>query len=134
MSIDDVLAELRSRYGGPLEGVNPPTVGLNNSDIERWCADLAISRAALYDLLALHLADGFHRNELQFEFCDSVVNAIHAVITLADEIRPAFFWSVFLAFDEGEYFHENKRDEDPVATYTRPLIAEIIRKHSAPRR
>jgi hypothetical protein len=32
----------------------------------------------------------------------------------------------FFAFDEGEYYHGNNRQEDPEATYTRPLIARIV--------
>jgi hypothetical protein len=31
-----------------------------------------------------------------------------------------------LAFDEGEYYHNNNRDEDPIEVYTRPMIARIV--------
>ncbi len=131
MSIDIVLSELQSRYRVALE---PPALELSNSDIERWSGELATSRAALYDSLALRLAHGFYRNELPYSFCDSVLNSIHGLITIADEIRPDLFWSIFLAFDAGEYFHEPSRREDPVAAYTRPLIEQIVRKHGAPPR
>jgi hypothetical protein len=63
---------------------------------------------------------------LTFAFCDAVVNDLHGVITFANELRPGLFWEVFLAFDEGEYYHGNNRDEDPAEIYTRPLIAHII--------
>jgi len=132
MPIDNVLAELKSMYRGALEGTDAPIVRLSNADIERWSVDLARPRAVLYDLLALRLAQGFHRSEFPFSFCDRVVNHIHGVITIADENRPDLFWSVFLAFDEGEYYHDNNRNEDPVAKYTRPLIAQIVGKHSGP--
>ena len=72
------------------------------------------------------LARGFHNSELSFEFCDAVVNDIHGVITSANEIRPTLFWDVYLAFDEGEYYHNDKRDEDPSEAYTRPMIARIL--------
>ena len=48
------------------------------------------------------------------------------MITFADEHRPELFWSVYLAFDEGEYYHNGNRDQDPVAVYTVPMINEII--------
>jgi hypothetical protein len=39
---------------------------------------------------------------------------------------PQIFWDVHSAFDEGEYYHGNNRDEDPVEVYTRPMIARVI--------
>ena len=126
MPIDTVLAELKSMHGGAA-----PVVGLSNADIERWSADLAISTEALYDMLALRLAQGFHRDELPFSFCDYVVNEIHAVITVGNQIRPDLFWRVYLAFDEGEYHHRgDNRDEDPVAKYTRTQIAQIVEEYT----
>ena len=54
------------------------------------------------------------------------MNDVHGVISSADEIRPALFWEVYLAFDEGEYYHNDKRDEDPPEVSTRPMIARIL--------
>ena len=79
-----------------------------------------------YDQIALHLALGFHASELPFAFCDAVVNDLHVVITFANEDRPDLFWRVFLAFDGGEFHHHSNRDEDPVETYTRPMISRIV--------
>jgi hypothetical protein len=80
----------------------------------------------LYDQIAIRLAYGFHASEMTFAFCDAVVNDLHGVIISADELRPELFWAVYLAFDEGEYYHGNNRDEDPVEVYTRPMIARIV--------
>ena len=102
---------------------------LNEGDIERWSALIDEPRAVLYDRIAIYLARGFHRSELTFEFCDAVVNDIHGIITSGDEDRPDLFWAIYLAFDEGEYYHGNKRDEDPVEVYTRPQIARIMENH-----
>lgn len=101
---------------------------LTDDDVERWSALTGEPRSALYDQIALYLARGFHRSELDFEFCDAVVNDIHAIITLADDIRPDLFWEIYLAFDGGEYYHSNKREDDPAEVYTRPLIARAIEK------
>mgnify|MGYP001553734787 CR=1 FL=1 len=101
---------------------------LTDDDIQRWSTLIGKPRSALYDQIAVYLARGFHCSELEFEFCDAVVNDIHAIITLANDVRPDLFWEVYLAFDEGEYHHSNKREEDPVEVYTRPLIARFIDK------
>ena len=132
MPIDAILSELKSMYPRGLEGADTATGRLGSADIDRWSATLAMPRAAFYDLLALRLASGFYRDEFPFSFCDRIVNDIHGVITLADEARPDLFWSVFSAFDAGEFNHGNNRNEDPVAKYTRPLIAQVLAKHANP--
>lgn len=84
-----------------------------------WCA-LRPDRA--------FLAYGFYFGELSFDFCDRIVNDIHGVITLGEEERTATFWEVFRAFDEGEYYHRDNPDEDPVEVYTKPQIAQVVSK------
>src|SRR5665213_3539834 len=130
MPLDAVLTELKSMFRTAFAATGAPVVRLSNADIERWSVDLAVPRAGLYDLLALRLAHGFHRGEFPFAFCDWIVNDIHGVITMANEDRPDLFWNVLLAFDAGEYYHDNNRNEDPVAKYTRPLIAQIVGRHN----
>ena len=119
-------------YRADIEGTDLAVTPLKESDIQRWSADLGMPRGALYDLLALHLASGFHRNELPFRFCDHVATDISGVIVLANEALPNLFWSVYLAFDKGEYYHGNDRTENPVDAYTRPMIAKIINQFGPP--
>jgi hypothetical protein len=102
---------------------------LTEDDIQRWCGLIGEPRSALYDQIAIYLARGFHTSELDFEFCDAVANDMHYIIISADDWRPNLFWEVYLAFDEGEYYHANNRDEDPVERYTRPLIAQIVKRY-----
>jgi hypothetical protein len=133
MLIEHVLDELKQMYRGALGATDTPPTCLTNSDVERWRANLGVARAALYDGLAHHLASGFYRNDLPFVFCDSVITDLHGVMIAALEDRPELFWSVFLAFDEGEYYHRGGRTEDdPIAKYTRPMIAQIITKYGHP--
>jgi hypothetical protein len=126
MKFADVTSELKDLYKDPLGYPHPTVPRLSESGVQRWSSSLGESRSTLYDQIALHLARGFHASELTFAFCDAVVNDLHGVITFANELRPGLFWEVFLAFDEGEYYHGNNRDEDPAEIYTRPLIAHII--------
>lgn len=79
----------------------------------------------MYDRIAIYLARGFNCSELSFEFCDAIANDVHGVITFADEDRPDLFWKVYLAFDEGENYHGDNREQDPVEVYTRPQIAIV---------
>lgn len=99
---------------------------MREEDVQRWSASLGILRSELYDRIATYLAQGFNRSDLSFEFCDAIVNDLHGVITFADEDRPDLFWKVYLAFDEGEYYHGNDREQDPIEVYTRPQIAQIV--------
>jgi hypothetical protein len=126
MSFDVVLNDLRAIYQAPSGVPHSGSIHLAEDDIRRWIALMGEPRSVLYDRIAIYLARGFHSSELPFAFCDAVVNDISGVITSADENRPELFWEVYLAFDEGEYYHNNKRDEDPVEVYTRPRIARIV--------
>jgi hypothetical protein len=126
MILGDVLAELRDRYSPDINQRCPNPKRLTTSDVQRWSTATGEARSDLYNQIAARLAFGFHDTEFSFSFCDAVVNDIHAVITRCNEDRPDLFWSVFLAFDAGEFYHDGNRDQDPVDTYTRPEIARIV--------
>ena len=121
MSFEAVLSDLKSIYGIYLlqtEQPIPPKNRLTEDDVQKWSTLMGVPRSVLYDQIAIHLARSFNESELTFLFCDWILNDIHGLITTNDEERPALFWQVYLAFDEGEYYHANKRDEDPVEVYT----------------
>ena len=132
MDFDVVMKDLHAIYQTGSDGHIPADARLTEDDIRRWTDLLGEPRAGLYDRIATYLARGFHNAELPFEFCDAVVNDIFSVTLSADEDRPKLFWEVYLAFDEGEYYHDNNRDEDPVETYTRPQIASIVESLNHP--
>lgn len=125
-SFDAVATDLFRLYG-------PAGEGLTEEDVRRWSDLIEMDRGTLYDRIALFLARGFYIGELPFEFCDRIVNDIHAVICFADECRPETYWETYLAFDEGENYHSNNPEEDPVDFYTKPQIARIVAKHEAPK-
>jgi len=128
-----VVSELKILYNDPLDYPHSRAPGLTDADIDRWCNLIVDSRSVLYDQIALFLARGFHSSELTFAFCDAVINELFSIITATHEHCPEFFWAVYLAFDEGEYYHGNNRDEDPVETYTRPMISRILDDTLLPR-
>lgn len=108
----------------------PPPL-LTDADIRKWTSETGLTRGALYDRIAIYLARGFHRSELDFDFCDKIVNTIHGIISGLDEDRPRLFWDVFLAFDSGEFYRDNDRSRDPIEEITRPLIAKVVGQHSS---
>lgn len=136
MSFGDFATELTSIYTREVEDVTGVTSLQLDDALRRLNETVGHPRSLLYDELAEYLARGFHEGQLQFEFCDAIVNDVHVLITTAGKDRPELFWSVYLAFDDGEYCHGNNFDEDPIEVYTRPAIAQVLkylasRGHSA---
>lgn len=129
MAIQEVLSELKELYGNAPTQEEPFGTALQQADVQRWASECDLSRPELYDEIAAHLAVGFESSALNFGFCDAVVNNVFAVSTAFDDLRQPLFWAVYLAFDEGEYFHGNNRDEDPEEVYTRPMIAQAIQDY-----
>ena len=125
MRVDDIIAELKTFYE---DGVryNDLRRHLGEVDVERWTTTLGCSLSQLFDMIAMHLASGYFGSELSFEFCDAVVNDLFGPVIDTAGVTPTVFWDVYLAFDQSEYFHGNKRDEDPKEVYTRPMIARVL--------
>jgi hypothetical protein len=121
-------------YSRDAEPLQLNRVIMTNENVQKWSTSLGVPRSVLYDQLAMYLARGFHASELPFSFCDHVINDLHAVISRANENRPDLFWQVFLAFDAGEFYPNNNRDQDPVAIYTRPQITLIVQREASRQR
>jgi hypothetical protein len=125
MEVVDIISELKTVYR---DGVAYRALErhLGEKDVERWAAARRCTRTQLFDEIATCLAFGFHSSDLSFEFCDAVVNDLCGPVTSTSGPRPQVFWQVYSAFDEGEHYHGDNRDEDPVEVYTRPAIARIV--------
>ena len=128
MSFDVVKADLNYIYARDPEN-QPSRTHLTGDDVQRWATLTDTSQDVLCDQIGLYLAQGFQDSELTFAFCDAIVNDIFGLITSWQTKWPDLFWKVYLAFDEGEYYHGSNRDEDPVEVYTRPRIAQIVADH-----
>ena len=126
---DDIIAALEARYTPDLNW-DERQILLTGTDVDEWSVRVGLPHGVLYDAFALRLALGFNNNELDFGFCDQVLNELHGVISRRDEDRPELFWSVFLAFDAGEYYHDGNRSVDPVEAYARPQIAQIVQRYA----
>jgi hypothetical protein len=125
MKASDIIGELKTFYK---DGVEYASLDrhLTEADVERWSNVCGWSRSHLFDEIAKRLALGYNASELSFDFCDMVVNDLAGPVTNTSGARPQVFWEVYSAFDEGEYYHGNNRDEDPEEVYTRPMIARVV--------
>jgi hypothetical protein len=125
MEAFDIISDLKTIYrdGVPYADLDRH---LTEADVLRWCTIGGRSRSQVFEEIAKFLALGFYNSELSFGFCDAIVNDLFGSYTDTAKPKSELFWDVYLAFDEGEYYHGNNRDEDPVETYTRPMIARIV--------
>ena len=140
-AIRELIASLKAKHEDEVALLDTLTVGVaeldgpklprlvTESDLENWSVRSTLARNKLLDAFAFELALGFNENALDFDFCDRVVNELHGALNLQEE-EPALFWSVFLAFDAGEFYRDNDRNIHPVDRYTRPQIADIVRRHT----
>jgi hypothetical protein len=129
MEVFDIIGELKTIY---IEGVSYRDLDrhLTEADVVRWSTGSGWSRRQLFDEIAKCLAQGFQMFELSFEFCDAVMNDLFGPVTNTSGPKPEAFWDVYYAFDEGEHYHGDNRNEDPVETYTRPMINRLVRESS----
>ena len=99
---------------------------MNRADAESFCAAQGIELTDLYNRIALIVAERFNNDTLSYSEGDGVMNAIFGMMidgkTPMESIQPA--WSIYLAFDEGEYYHAGSTD--PVESFTRPQIRNIL--------
>jgi|APAga8741243907_1050103.scaffolds.fasta_scaffold03946_5 hypothetical protein len=117
------IAELQSRYAE-----TGPGRLVSEADMERWTEIVGATRRDAYDVLARHLAIGFHKGQFSFGFCDALAIAVVGFvyddfISLGEESWPSFFNEVYLAFDAGEV---GQPGTDAVEAFARPMIAKIV--------
>jgi hypothetical protein len=102
---------------------------INRAHAEAVCGANGIEMTDLYNQIALIVAQRFHAGTLSYEEGDAAMNAVFRLMT--DDavnghpdpfVQPA--WSIYLAFDQGEYYHDGSTD--PVETFTRPQIREVL--------
>jgi hypothetical protein len=95
---------------------------IDRAEVESFCAAEGIEVSDLCNRVALIVAERFQGGVLSYEDGDGVMNAFFALIVENQTVEPA--WSIYLAFDEGEYDHADSTD--PVESFTRPQIRKIL--------
>ncbi|MCX4217518.1 hypothetical protein MKZ87_07690 [Pseudomonas sp. MCal1] len=114
-----------------LHGVLGDLVKDPEMDLNGICVRLQLDLRDLLNQLALAMARFFSEGAWDFHDCDHVMNILFSdIVDLsmhADMPEPAF--SIYLAFDAGEYWHRgDTKDECPWEKWTRPDIERILRE------
>ena len=102
---------------------------LTRETVEAFCAASGTTFPAFCDEFSRVVATGYFDGRLEFSFCDGAINNLYGFMMtdMTEAPFPAYAYSVFLAFDEGEYHHsKDPPNASPVELYTKPMIAEII--------
>ena len=101
---------------------------LFKEQVEACRAHENLAFGAFCDRFAREIAHGYAEKRFTFAFCDMAMDHLFRCLTAEYHEPPSdYAYSIFSAFDEGEYHHTpdplNASAED---LYTRPLIAKIL--------
>jgi len=116
MSIDDLFKKL-------VEGTEEA------QDFVDCANRLGCSMPDLFNKLSLLSATRFLEGSASFEDADGAMNGVwgamwhHSVENNLQFVEPCY--SIYCAFDEGEYDHRD--GSDPVERYTRPALENLLR-------
>ncbi len=121
MSIDDFLEKLKLQFAA-----DPTARTSLDKTFEKWISESNVSEAEALDSISERLAYGYSTKELDFEFCSALMRRLRTYA--AKRVWPPLFVAVFVAFDSGEFYHEESdpRDVEPSELHTRPLIDAIL--------
>ncbi|MBI6856124.1 hypothetical protein YA0002_25505 [Pseudomonas cichorii] len=100
-----------------------------NTELSIMCELLQIDSRDLLNQLAISVAKLFITGTRDFHYCDALMNiVISDIVDLsmhAEMPQPAF--SIYQAFDAGEYWHSNdKQYVFPWEKWTRPELERIL--------
>ena len=99
-------------------------------EVNECCVLMGVTVKELCDKLSRHVAIAYANRNLDFQFCDGVMNNLMAfVVTNQHGWLPDFSFEVFLAFDSGEFYPDAVRDVSPEDRFTRPMIVKLLDQH-----
>jgi len=115
------MADLEQLIHRAIEG------SLGREQIDSTCVSMQLPPNDLYNELALVIARRFISGDMGFEDADLAINSIWSLMIMStdrnsDLADPAY--SIYQAFDEGEYDHGD--GEDPIEKFTKPRITELL--------
>lgn len=102
-------------------------------DFVEWCAQTGMSALEASNAFARALASEYIQGQLDYVFCNRVINSIMNVVTteeffsISDRTLPEHVVLVYQAFDAGEYVHAgDSLVDNQEEKYTRPMIASFL--------
>lgn len=127
INTSEIIQQLQRRHASGWDCETPL-----KETVAAWTDGSVADEMSLYDSVGAELARRYFEKRYSFDFCDAVVNKLY-VLVIAKQVRnptppwPKLFWRVFEAFDAGEFHRSADKSDDPVANFTDPEVAEIIR-------
>lgn len=96
-------------------------------EIQALVSSQGSSSEAALNALSIDIARRYMNDDLSFELADSLMNLLWAFTIECEDRIPSVLYSVYEAFDAGEYHHrEDAPGVDAEKKYTRPQIALIL--------
>lgn len=94
-----------------------------------FCTSQNVTFDDLCNTIALTVAKRFNDSVMTYDDADGVANALSGlmlahVTSEADAHLPEPAWTIYLAFDAGEY--DRGDGIDPIGRFTRPLIRQAL--------
>jgi hypothetical protein len=87
---------------------------LETSELHAACVSLGIDLPGLCDALSKEIAEGYLRGDIPWDDGDVAMNCLFAWAYGADDIGLSeFSMDVFLAFDQGEFRHDQRPESGP---------------------
>lgn len=103
---------------------------LTSADVNAFFAAAGPDLPASLDAAARTIARRYAAGSLGYTVADHVMNHLFAAAAERGTI-PDFMFSVFQAFDAGEFYPDDIRDPTPEQRFTRPQIQAILAKDAA---
>ena len=106
MSVDPIVAKAMS---GPIEV----------TELDEVASGLACSRDQVADDFARTVARRYLTGEISWESGDEAMNALNAAYSRDNRCPSGLAMEVYLAFDEGEYYHSDAQPDGEIRTKSR---------------
>lgn len=101
---------------------------IGNAEVHAYCANSGASLADALDEAARVVATRYAAENLDFTTADHLMNELFGYAAVAGGVFPKFMFSVFQAFDAGEFYPDSIREPSPEERFTRPQIAAILER------
>jgi hypothetical protein len=101
---------------------------LRSADMDSTVEALGLSIGDVCDAFATRVAERYLRGEYSYTSADAAMNALFAYAYPESGVGlPSLAFSIYEAFDEGEYHHADDRPNSQGEDRTRALLARVIR-------
>ncbi len=101
-------------------------------DYENCCEVIGSELSNVFNEISIHLASSFLDGKTSYDDADFAMNKVwSAMLNYIMEkdiplIEPCY--SIYCAFDEGEYDHRD--GSDPVEKYTKPILKLLLKRNA----